>query len=304
MTLITDNDKYKVCSSCGANSRLTAYYKSFSPLDKFDERMKVCKKCLKNDINVENIESVKNVLRMVDRPFNINLWESALNKQDVVGEYFKLLNTKDFRLQNWSDSVFENKILENENDFSNLDGKNNKYLIELKDLYGHGYPDEEYYLFEKKYKQLKTSFQLPTAMHEEYLRDFCINKVKESIAKSIGDVKAAKEWAALAKESADSGKLKPSQMSKSDLSQGLDGFGQLSRMVEQVQDVIPLLPKFTSRPKDSVDVTLWLYVNYIRDIQGLPEAKYEELYDFYKDRVKDYESNMYDKSTENGDSDE
>ncbi|MFP3344576.1 hypothetical protein R0J87_19050, partial [Halomonas sp. SIMBA_159] len=109
-------------------------------------------------------------------------------------------------------------------------------LDKLKETYGYGYPDDDYFLFEKKFLQLKPSFQLITTMHEECLREYCVNKVYETLAKAKGDFKQAKDWAAMAKDTAEAGKLKPSQMSKADLSQGLDGFGQLARMVEEKVD--------------------------------------------------------------------
>lgn len=307
MSVIQDKDKYKNCSMCGDNKRLTEYYKSYSPMDKIDERLRVCKKCLKDNTNINNINSVKNTLRQVDKPYNIHLFESALTKPDVIGEYFKLINAKDYRHDTWEQSIFdkESKNEEEVNDKElSIENIDQEFLDELTEKYGYGYPDEEYILFEKKFINLKPSFQLPTTMHEEYLREYCVNKVKETIAKAKGEFKEAKEWSAMAKESAEAGKLKPSQMSKADLSQGLDGFGQLSRMVEEHQDIIPLLPKFVKQPKDDVDVTLWLYINYIRDLQGLPPAEYEEIYQFYEERRMDYESVKSDNIFNTGEVDE
>jgi len=303
LSTLQDKDKYKNCSMCGENKRLTDYYKSYSSLDKIDERLRVCKVCLKDKTNINNIDSVKNTLRQVDKPFNIYLFESALTKPDVIGEYFKLINAKDYKLDTWEQSVFDKEDKNDENSPLSIENIDQELLDELKEKYGYGYPDEEYILFEKKFVNLKPSFQLPTTMHEEYLREYCVNKVKETIAKAKGEFKEAKEWSAMAKESAEAGKLKPSQMSKADLSQGLDGFGQLSRMVEEHQDIIPLLPKFVKQPKDDVDVTLWLYINYIRDLQGMPPAEYEEIYQFYEERRKDYEGSESDNQLNDGDED-
>jgi len=292
---------------CGDHKRLTDYYKSYSPMDKIDERLRVCKKCLKDNTDINNIDSVKNTLRQVDKPYNVHLLESALTKPDVIGEYFKLINAKDYRHDTWEQSIFEkenaNDAVVIQEDKLSTDNIDEMLLDELKEKYGYGYPDEEYILFEKKFINLKPSFQLPTTMHEEYLREYCVNKVKETIAKAKGEFKEAKEWAAMAKESAEAGKLKPSQMSKADLSQGLDGFGQLARMVEEHQDIIPLLPKFIKQPKDDVDITLWLYINYVRDLQGLPPAEYEDIYQFYDERRKDYEGRGLDNQSNDGDED-
>lgn len=289
----------KMCSKCQIEKRQLEYYKSYSPLDT-DERLRVCKPCLRDMVDLNDIQSVYDMLRMVDKPFFHHLWKSANNKPTVIGEYFKLINAKDYRHMTWNDSVFEDERKTQSNELAqetaNID---TDYLDELKELYGFGYPDEEYILYEKRFKRLRTSFQLPTPMHEEYLREYCVNKVKESLAKARGDYKEAKEWASMAKDSADAGKLKPSQMSKSDLSQGLDGFSQLSRMVEEYKDIIPMLPKFIKQPKDDVDVTLWLYINYIRDLKSLPPATYEEIYDFYNVRAEGYENNKLDLELEN-----
>ncbi|QJI52507.1 hypothetical protein [Psychrobacillus phage Perkons] len=276
---------HKNCSKCQKERKLSDFYKSYSPLDS-DERLRVCKVCLKEMVDTNKVDSIKDVLRMLDKPFFIHLWESALTKNDIFGEYFKLINAKDYRHLNWDDSMSTKEIINEDVNTSNV---NEAYIDDLKEKYGHGYPNEEYVLFEKKFIQLRPSFQLPTTMHEEYLREYCVNKVKETLAKTRGDFKEAKEWSTMAKESAEAGKLKPSQMSKADLSQGLDGFGQLARMVEEKQDIIPVLPKFIQQPKDKVDITLWHYLNYIRDLQGLPEAKYEEIYHFYEERRLDYE---------------
>lgn len=284
----------KQCSMCQEDKRHLQFYKSYSPLDT-DERLRVCKPCLSGMVDVNDLESVYEMLRQVDKPFFHHLWASAKTKPSVIGEYFKLINAKDYRHTTWKDSVFESERKTQSKQLKvNSEPIDDDYLDELKELYGYGYPDEEYILYEKRFKRLKTSFQLPTPIHEEYLRDYCINKTKEQLAKARGDYKEAKEWANLAKDSADAGKLKPSQMSKSDLSQGLDGFGQLSRMVEEYKDIIPMLPKFIKQPKDDVDVTLWLYINYIRDLESLPEASYEEIYDFYNVRAEGYENSKLD----------
>jgi hypothetical protein len=70
----------------------------------------------------------------------------------------------------------------------------------------------------------------------------------------------------------------------------------MARMVEQTPEgeLLSLLPVFTERPKDKVDVTLWHYVNYVRDLKGMEEAQYKDIYEFYNRRKKEYEGQMLD----------
>lgn len=288
-----------ICNGCNTEQdKNRGFYNTQNPLYSSTNKLPLCKSCLKSQIDYEDIKTVHRLLKQMDIVFHKEYWQRAVDfKGDTFGRYMTMINSlPQFEGLTWEDSVFslndESKVTEQESsDQNNIDSIN---LTVLKEKYGHGYPDNEYILFEKKFQQLRPSFQLPTTMHEEYLREYCVNKIKETIAKTKGNFKEAKEWSTMAKESAEAGKLKPAQMSKADLSQGLDGFGQLARMVEEHREIQQLLPKFTKRPKDDVDITLWLYINYIRDIKSLPEVHYEDIWKFYEERYADYSSQSLD----------
>ncbi|AEB77392.1 hypothetical protein [Clostridium botulinum] len=291
--------KKKECEECHrVIKRETNFYQTNNKLISKDGRLPICKKCIKEKINYNDINTIYNVLRQMDLPFIYEYWQSALNsKKDTFGTYIKNINSlQQNEGMTWEHSVFklQNKIEDNKNIIIN--SSNNENISFLKEKFGLGYPDEEYELFEKKYQQLKPSFQLLTTMHEECLKEYCIDKVKEGLAKAKGDFKEAKEWASMAKDVATSGKLNPNQMSKADLSGGLDTFGQLSRMVEQTPEgeLMALLPLFTEQPKDKVDVNLWCFINAVRDIKGMPECEYKDIYNFYEKRRNEYESQMLD----------
>ncbi len=170
---------------------------------------------------------------------------------------------------------------------------------ELIDKWGDGYEPREYLLFENKYNNLKNSFQLQTESHKEFLRKTCVCSVKADMAMARGDVSGAKHWIAMFKDMSTSGKITPAQMSKADLSGGLDTFGQLARHVETHQDIIPLLPKYLRKPQDDIDFTILCYVNYERQLHDLPLCKYEDIYKFIEDRKKDY-NEMRQRACEDG----
>lgn len=324
---------YKVkCPNCGKEKKIytdgtkagNEFYENPTTATGFDP---VCKQCVVNMVkgdDLSDIDSLRNRLKSYlqtsNKYFNEDIYIRCFNKatenynnhkgwKNVLFIYNKDISSlPQYKGLTWSDSVHDGTDVQDVSDVETTKfKKNNKnihnkiinddYDLEsLKEKYGYGYPENEYTLFEKKYQQLKPSFQLLTTMHDECLREYCVDKVKETLAKAKGNFKEAKDWAAMAKDAATSGKLNPSQMSKADLSGGLDTFGQLSRMVEQTPqgELLKLLPKFTERPKDKVDIVLWHYVNYVRDLKGLPEVEYKEIYKFYEQRNKDYEKQMLD----------
>ena len=300
----------KMCLKCEKEKRIDKEFFMSSSNLHTDKKFPICKSCLRETVNIEDVKSVQDILMQMNKPFLYDLWESSYEEgkrtnKDIFGIYLKnvFLN---FKRLNWANSQFETErkeVVRNDQDEVELEQNPSKRkevqvseeeLEKLKEDYGYGYPDNEYLLFDRKFRQLKPSFQLLTTMHEECLREYCVNKVKETLAKARGDFKEAKDWAAMAKDVAEAGKLKPSQMSKADLSAGLDGFGQLARMVEEKVDIIPVLPKFTSQPKDKPDVVLWCYINYVRDLKGMPEADYKDIFHFYEERRADYEKQELD----------
>lgn len=294
--------KIKCQGKCGRELTEGNFYQSKSPFFP-NGKVNICKKCLKEMVDLKDINTVYSVMQMLDIPFYYDIWEKCLESNNPLGGYIRQANSgiNQFSGARWKDSIFNSSGSNIEKDYEKSKKKNNiseEELDKLKDKFGYGYPDEEYYLYEKKYNELRPSFLLPTTMHEECLREYCIDKVKESLAKAKGDFKEAKEWSTMAKEQASSGKLNPSQMSKSDLTGGLDTFGQMSRMVEQSElgELMRVLPSFMEKPKDRVDITLWLYINYIRDLLGKEECTYEEVWDFYNIRVSEYEKKMIDKN--------
>lgn len=295
---------------CGRELAQNNYYNSKSPMYPMG-KIPICKKCLMNMIDYDDMNTIYTVFQSMDIPFYFNRWEETCEKNpdNPFGNYVRMANSglNEFSGARWKDSKFGREDSDIIEDTVKTPTKREKITVEelevLKDKFGDGYLDKEYLLFEKKYQDLRPSFQLLTTMHEECLREYCIDKVKEGLAKARGDFKEAKEWASMAKDVASSGKLNPSQMSKSDLTGGLDTFGQMSKMVEQTDEgeMLSILPIFMEKPKDKVDMVLWMYVNYVRDLKGLEECQYKDIWDFYIKRVEDYSKELMDDKSQEED---
>lgn len=300
-----DDTPKKPCTDCGGLKVIGSFYSSDSPYDK-DGRMNICKICLKKNINYDKQETIDSVLIAMNRPFLIHIWNNAIDEanrtgKDLFGIYCKnvMFNFKDYT---WKDSVFKQKSIDTVKSTDEYNESNqvitlhNEFRLTdaLIDKWGDGYTPEEYKSFERKYNMLKNNYQEKTAMHTEALLTYIRYRAKEELSTAQGDSKAAKEWGTLAKDAATAAKINPSQLSKSDLTDGLDTFGQLVRSVEQAVDIIPILPRFKEKPQDKVDFTLWCYINYIRDLKGLPLVEFKEIYNFYEVRKKEYENSQSD----------
>ena len=309
------------CAACGVLKNETYFYTSYNPIHSTG-RIPYCKACLKKMISDENgnvtLEKLQSTLQLMDRPFIYDLYQISLeDKMDTFGCYMKNLSLKQNRELTWKDSLFKPQ-LNNELNYDNTlntDYKNNNISLkqsefiltdEIIDKWGAGYKTEEYQAFERKYHLLKNNYPEKTAMHTEALLNYIRYRVKEEMSTASGQVKEAKEWGGLAKDAATAAKINPSQLSKADLTEGLSTFSELVRAVEQSVDIIPILPKFKEKPQDKVDFTLWCYINYIRDLKGLPPCEYKDIWQFYEDRKNEYiqHSNKEDNIFENENGDE
>lgn len=292
------------CAACGGDPKKASdFYVSYNPVHSTG-RIPYCKSCLRKMICDDNgnvtLEKLHSTLQLIDRPFLYDIWRTSLEKSrgsDIFGDYIKNIQMTQYRKLGWKDS----KMLPEIEQELNYDGVNDiasnitnqtksNFIVtdEIVEKWGIGYKTEEYTAFEKKYNMLKNNYKEKTNLHTEALLNYIRYRVKEEIATAKGDVKEAKEWGELANKAATSAKINPSQLSKADLSDGLSTFSELSQAVEKEVDIIPILPRFKYRPNDALDFNIWCYINYIRDLGGLPPCNYEDVYAFYDRRKEDY----------------
>lgn len=192
---------------------------------------------------------------------------------------------------------YERYINDNNKEYSNISSEdefvnnnNDDFILteEIKTLFGEGYNISEYKKMHRKYEKLKLNYSLQTNLHQEALATYVRFKVKEEDATAKGNVDEAKKWYDAAQNAAEKAKLTPKQLSQADLHGGINSFSEIFKAVEQAVDIIPILPKFKFRPNDALDFNIWCYINYARDLQGLPQCSYEDVYKFYDKKKAEY----------------
>ena len=301
----------KKCLKCEVSKhKQDQFYSSLNPLHA-DGKVPYCKDCLRQMVvdkdGYIDVELVKEMLRQIDKPFISDVWdnskgESERRHREVIGLYMKNISLG-YKEQTYKDSVFINsddtgysKMFEDEEPKEEKKfkrarlrkEKTQEEWDELEDKWGYGYSRDELLAFEKKYQLLKNNYDEKTRMHTEALLTYIRYRVKEEISTAEGNIDNAKKWGELASKAATSAKINPSQLSKSDLSDGLSTFSELSQAVEREVDVIRILPQLKARPNDALDFNIWCYINYARHLKGMPPCTYEEVYSFYDRSVEEY----------------
>ena len=227
--------------------------------------------------------------------------EVAKHGKDIIALYFKNINSlRQNKNKSFHDSEIDEFVHQNSNTIKadrdklvkkyggeaidnvepapepkvKVDNTDYKLTDDDVQLFGEGFTVNEYRKMRKKYEKLKLNYTLQTNLHQEALATYVRFKVKEEDATARGDVDEAKKWYDAAQNAAASGKLTPKQLSESDLQGGINSFSEIFKAVEQAVEVIPILPRFKYRPNDALDFNIWCYINYARDLQGLPQCEY------------------------------
>lgn len=305
----------KTCLNCQKNISPRNFYVSYNPMHK-DKKIPYCKKCIRelslNKNGTVNMEKFQSVLRQIDRPFLYDMFDvSVKSDSDTIGTYFKNIAMKQYRNWCWNDSLFDSPQNEECKDVSNNENDESKEIKNIRiskkqrdlfhDKYGYGFTDEEYLNFERKYKRISVGYKEKTALHTERLITYIIHKVKEEMATAKGDVSEAEKWAKLAQKDAQDAKLNISQLSKSDITGGIDLIPQLVEAIETRNSLIPIMPKLKEQPYDDADLIIWAIINKLRMVEDKPTVEYRDIWEFYDGMVREYYSQkgMTDSEIEN-----
>ncbi len=310
----------KECGNCHKPKTFNNFYQVTNPHASSDGKFSnVCKCCIKKEsFNADgslNLEGFKMMLQLMDRAYIPFILESAINerneaiasgkgRKDLIGNYIKNLNLSQYSKISFLDSLQMNaenalpNTITSTSSQSVKSSKNDEVYVtqiddfevtpEMIDKFGEGYTKKMYRLMDKKYKKLEKNYNMKTAMHEEALATYVSRKVREEIATAEGNVVDADKWSKAAAQAAVDGKLTPKQLSETDLQGGLANFSDIFRAVEEAKERIKIFPEFKYRPIDAADFIIWNYVNYERNLNNLPEVPYEEIYQFYDKKKKEY----------------
>lgn len=265
------------------------YYNSNSKM--FDGKTPICKACIKSMIDYDDMDTVYDTLQQLDIGFHYEYWNIAEgSKYDTLGKYITMSNSlSQLKGFTWKDSVFENtKISQTKEEVDKISTDSFTVTEKIIEKFGEGYTPEEYRQFEKKYNKLINNYGEKTALHTEGLLSYIRFRVKEEMATASGNVKEAKEWGAMASKAAQDAKINVSQLSKSDISGGVDVLSQLFEAVETEASVLPLLPKLLEQPYDDADLIIWANINYYRKLEDKPFAAYRDIWDFYDEMLYEY----------------
>lgn len=263
----------KKCNKCARSISPLQFYNSNSNLFS-DGKVPFCKPCLKDMMPEDDLDSVKGVLRQIDKPFLIEVWKKAQSsKNNTIGEYFRAMNSlHQYRELTWVDSIHydeEDNVVDREIAKAQAEQSTEldidevqtelgviKVTKEMKSKWGN-YPNRDIIEMEKLFKEMERANDISTPQHKRQLFFYCKLTVLMDKALEEGDFagyeKLSRQFDTLTKSSG----FRP--IDKKDTSNGIRTFSQVYEEIEKdgFIEPFPIMER-----QDIVDRTIQYILNY------------------------------------------
>lgn len=276
----------KKCLECEIERKLTDFYKHDSKIYK-DNKYPICKTCIKSKLKLDNpisdiaIESVKNVMLEMNKPFIYHLWISSIEearktgKKDIFGLYKKNVDQNN-ATATWKNSEFEkineNKQYTNDENYLSVEEDIFKVTHDLIKKWGKFEP-EDYYKLEDFYTKMMISNKIETPQEETYLKKLAVISLKMDKELEEGNYGQVKQLGDLfSKYMADS-KFRAMDQTDASKTGGLRTFSQIYAEVEKDEFIPPWeeYRKIKGLEQDIVDKTIMHILNYTLKLNKAPQ---------------------------------
>ena len=255
----------KDCDKMGKHLSVDDFYKSRNAMV---QHHPYCKDCVNKMIDVNNLESVYSVLKVLDTPFIMDIWNDVCNSgtTNYMGDYLRAINftyRKKYAGMGFDDSIFE--LSENEEISDNVQAAFDDTPVWSDEWQGK-YTKSDLKYLNDYYNGLQNDFKIITTNHRDYARK--IAQASLSQMKAYQHLLQGDEGADLAYEKATkifdmlskSAQFAESQRGANDVALGC--FGRVVDAVEKHNWV----PEYVPTDEDMYDKLLNQFSNIERSL--------------------------------------
>lgn len=276
---ITNKEKKEapLKKECAACHKLKVYGDFFLSNNDFHKseggRFPVCKVCVKSAIDINDLESVENMLVQMNRPFLAETWnksvlEAEKTGKDLFGLYYKntILNYKDLT---WKNSIFEkekNEEIVRTNQDMNFE--NEPFIFNVtKDMilrWGQNHDVDSYIKLEDFYHKMKLSNKIETHQEETYLKKLAAISLKMDKELEAGNSQQVKQLGDLFSKFMADSKFRAMDKTEADKTGGIRNFSTIFSEVEKDGHIPPweYYKKLKNIDQDIVDKTIMHIENF------------------------------------------
>jgi hypothetical protein len=222
-----------LCTDCGKEKNPTDFYASNSPFHKHTGKLSVCKQCFWDFVE-DDIEKLKAALRMVDKPFLVDLLQSSKDeaerdKKNLIRIYMKNVGMPQYKTFTWADSISNN-----EKEF-NISVEDSTSFDEnsLIKKWGRGYSASDLEYLENFFHEYSHSYATDTPVQVNLYKNIAKVHLQAEKELSGNQTKNFKDLMELSSKLHNDGNIKPIQSTGANDDKGLSTYGLWIKTIEQ-----------------------------------------------------------------------
>jgi hypothetical protein len=291
-----DKPKKKCQGKCGKLRDTQYFFKVDSPMYP-DGMINICRDCVREQVDVENMEQVISFLRQIDKPFIESYWVEAVNNKmgrHPLGEYIRKVNSlsqlksKDFNNSDGFNGVGKVDLSSAKapDSIENVKGEIIEYSDELVNKWGIGYKKDEYLRMEKFYQDMRLTHEIQTPVHVNKLMELAYLTIEQQRLRQERDIANYTKLAKTIEDMEKNAGFRPVDRQGIDGATGIKSFAQIWEEVEKKGFRKPPKPVFDEDIVDAMIISLANYYNRLvgkQILSELPDEVKQELDEFYED---------------------
>lgn len=282
----------KKCSSCHKDKLHTYFFKVDSKMFP-DGMINICRDCVREQVDVTDVEEVVNFLQQIDKPFVESIWnESVQSGRHPLGEYIRKINS----LQQYKGKTYNNsdgmvgksidlQSSKMQDGIMTQKGVVIEYTDDLTSKWGIGYKKHEYLQMEKFYVDMKETHEINTSIHIDQLKQLSYLSVERDRLRQAGDWNNYTKLSKTIEDMTKSAGFRPVDRQGLDDATGVKSFSQIFEEVEKRGFRKPPTLHFDEDIVDAMIISLANYYNRLvgkQILSELPEDIKQELDEFYE----------------------
>ncbi|WP_053071454.1 hypothetical protein [Clostridium haemolyticum] len=254
-----DKSDHKICLCCGKERMYNTnnFYQNISPY--INNRIAIGKKCMKDIVKYDDMESIFFILHVLNKPFIKEKWEECLNSdKDTWGEYIKQMSSlPQYKDLTWKDTnytdLYDNEIIKNTQIQAINNNKHNNVenISQWEQRWGKGFTTDDYKYLDNFYSEYTKSYATDTPVQKNLYKNIARVHLQAEKEFMTGNITNFNKLMETSSKLHNDGNIKPIQSTGANDDKGLSTYGLWIKMIEndepcEIFDKKPLFADFDS----------------------------------------------------------
>lgn len=224
------NTAKKTCLKCGKEYAVSSFYSHRNPL--INDKFGFCKKCVKDYVDFNNMETLFDFLRTMDIPYLKDFWKQANeSKNATIGTYFRSLSLKQNSDLRFKDS---DRLSGKTNDTELYDDENDTFDLtdSIIKRWGRNLELEDYMFLEEEFERLG-GLEVEDTIQERLFKNMAKTQLMAEKALQEGDTNKYEKMMKTLSVQMNDANIKPVQVKSASQDGGLSSWGEWIKLIEE-----------------------------------------------------------------------